>query len=65
MCSEECTGFTPEYDPVFGLALVSLGQTDVRPVLHPLIGPMIARLLERGTMAIRLMNRPSVQVPVS
>ena len=50
-----------EYDPVFGLVLESLGQTDVRPVRHPLIGPVIASLLERGTMAIRLMNRLGAQ----
>ena len=42
MCSEECAGFTPEYEPVFGLALVILGRTEMRPVLHPLC-PRVAQ----------------------
>ena len=29
--------------------------------MDPLIGPVIASLLERGTMAIRLMNRLGAQ----
>ena len=48
-------------DPVFGLALVILGRTDMRPVLHPLC-PRIAQATSSvwapfGTTAICFMNR--------